>query len=366
MWTTDAVVIGGGCMGASTAFHLADLGLTDVVLLEADTLASGSTSKAAGGIRLQHEDELNTRLTLRSLGEFERFEDLTGTGIDFKQVGYLFLHDDPDQAAAFERAADVQRALGIPTEVLQLEAVREVVPGLHLDDVVGATFCGREGYAAPEAVVQGYASAARRLGARVQVGARVVEIGSDGAGVSYVRTETETFSTRLVVITAGVASGDLARPLGLELPVEGLARTMFFSGQAAGVPDGAPLVVDFATGFYFHREGPGLVFGGRDSDPAELSVAATHRLPAIADIEIQTSWWGYYDVSPDHNAMIGRGPREGLLYATGFSGHGFMQSPAVGEHIAELALGKEPTLDLAPLSADRFVRGNERTESFVI
>ena len=128
----------------------------------------------------------------------------------------------------------------------------------------------------------------------------------------------------------------------------------------------APLVVDFSTGFYFHREGAGLVFAGRESDPAELGEPATHRLPSIADASIEASWWGYYEMSPDHNAMIGRAPIDGLHYATGFSGHGFMQSPAVGEHLAELVMGKPTTLDLSAMTADRFVVGAHLAETFVI
>lgn len=366
MRTAEAAIIGGGCVGTSALYHLARLGCTDVLLLEADALGSGSTSKATGGIRMQHDDELNTRLTLRSLAEFTRFEELTGTPIDFKQVGYLFLLDAESDLANFRRAAEFQHSLGVPTEVLDAEAAQSMVPGIATDDLVGATYCALEGYASPEAVVQGYARAARRLGAQVAVGAPVVEILTDVLGIAGVRTAHETIATRQVVIAAGVASGDVARPLGVDIPVHGEARTVFYSGQSAGVPEGSPLVVDFSTSFYFHRESEGLVFAGRESDLAELSEPATHRLPAIANVSIESSWCGYYDMSPDHNAMVGTAPIPGLYYATGFSGHGFMQSPAAGEHLAELVLGLEPTLDLLELSSDRFAEGRERVETFVI
>lgn len=366
MRTADAVVIGGGCVGTSALYHLAALGVVDTVLLEADALGAGSTSKAAGGIRMQHDDPVNTRLALRSLDEFSRFEELTGASIDFKQVGYLFLLDNDRDLAAFTRATATQRGLGIPTEVLTVDTVRHLVPPVHHDDLVGATFCPWEGYAAPEAVVHGYAAAARRLGAKIQVGARVAEILTDAAGVVGVRTTDETIATRVVVVAAGIGSGELTRPLGFELPVHGEARTIFYSGDDVDIDSAAPLVVDFSTGFYFHREGAGLVFAGRESDPAELSRPATHRLPALADASIESSWWGYYDMSPDHNAMVGRAPIGGLHYATGFSGHGFMQSPAVGEHLAELILGRVPTLDLSSMTVDRFTGGRHRAETFVI
>ncbi len=163
--------------------------------------------------------------------------------------------------------------------MLDVDAVRELVPQLNTDDVLGATFCPIEGYATPEAVVQGYAAAARRLGARIKVGTRAVEILTDSAGIAGVRTPTETISTRTVVIAAGVGSAQLAAPLGFELPVHGEARTMYYSGTSGCVPTSSPLVVDFSTSFYFHSEGPGLVFGGREATLEELSEPAVHRLP---------------------------------------------------------------------------------------
>lgn len=353
-------------MGTSVLFHLATLGCTDVVLLEADSLGAGSTSKAAGGIRVQHDDEVNTRLVLRSLEEFTRFEELTDTSIGFRQVGYLFVLDNERDLARFRRAALTQQQMGIPTEVLDVAVVQDMVPGLSTSDLVGATFSPIEGYAAPEDVVQGYAKAARRLGARIRVGTKVVEIVAQADQIVGVRTAEEFISTFVVVVAAGTGCGDLTRPLGLDLLVHGESRTIFYSGSSGGVPDSAPLVVDFATGFYFHREGQGLIFAGRESDLEELNGPATHRLPALADVAIQTSWWGNYDMSPDHNAMIGAAPIDGLHYATGFSGHGFMQSPAVGEHVAQVIMGGDTTLDLSSLSADRFADGRHREETFVI
>jgi sarcosine oxidase subunit beta len=364
MRRADVVVIGGGCVGLSTLYHLAALGCSDVVLLEADALGSGSSGKAAGGIRVQHQDELNTRLVLRSLEEFTRFEELTGTTIDFKQVGYLYLFDNETDLASFSRAAEIQRQFGATTQVLDRDAVRTLVPGVTTGDLCGATFCSLEGYATPEAVVQGYARAARRLGATISVGTPVVEILTDGSGVVGVRTADETISTGEVVVAAGVGSADLTRPLGFELPVRGEAHTVFYSSSSGGVPDEAPLVIDYSAGFYFRREGHGLIFAGPESDLEKLSEPAIRRLPSIADISIERSWWGYYEMSPDRNAMIGQAPVAGLRYATGFSGHGFMQSPAVGEHLAEVILRREPTLDLSPMSADRFADGQKRAETF--
>lgn len=367
MKSADAVIIGGGCMGTSTAYHLALLGCTDIVLLEGDALGSGSTGKSAGAFRVQHNDHLNTSLVHRSLPEFENFEAMTGSDIQFKKVGFLFLYDNDDDMNAFATAAEIPRQLGYSIDFLSPSQVLEIVPQLHVDDLVGASFCPQSGYMTPDAVVQGYAQAARALGATVRAGQQVISIDTDGDRVVGVTTTKETIATDTVVITAGVGSAQLAQMVGLDLPVVGEARTIFFSDQNAGIANDAPVTIDFGSGFYFHREGAGMIFAGRESDPEELSGPSMHRLPCIADIPIRSSWWGYYDVSPDHNALIGAASSTaGVYYATGFSGHGFMQSPAVGEHLAELITGKEPTLDLAELSADRISNGILRTERFVI
>lgn len=366
--TADVVIIGGGCVGTSVAYHLAVLGCPGVILLEAGTLGGGSTGKAAGGIRVQHSDELNAALVQRSLTEFTRFTELTGTPIDFKQVGYLFVISSPEDLATFRAAVAVQHRLGIRSELVDVAAVRALVPQLRTDDLLGGAYCPHDGYATPEAVVQGYATAARRLGVSVRTGCRVTGVRTGGGRVVAVDTEAGPVATRAVVCAAGVGSAGVAAHVGLDLPVRGEARSIFYSGRSGGVADGAPLTIDFATGFYFHREGPGLLFGGRQSTMEELGVPAVHRLPAVADLPIQTSWWGYYDMSPDRNAMIGTGPVAGFYYATGFSGHGFQQSPAVGEHIAELILDREPTLDLTAFSADRFTAAGPaaRVERLVV
>jgi sarcosine oxidase subunit beta len=176
MTTCDVVIIGGGCVGASVAYHLAELGCTDVVLLETNTLASGSTSKAAGGIRMQHADELNTRLAQRSLSEFVQFEAMTGGEIYFHQVGYLFLLTTQPDVELFRTSMRMQRTLDVPVEFLTPEAVLGHVPQLNVDGLLGATFCPLDGYATPEAVVQGYAAAARRKGVQVRQGEEVTRI----------------------------------------------------------------------------------------------------------------------------------------------------------------------------------------------
>ena len=368
MSTYDVIVVGGGCVGASIAYHLAEAGCTDVVLLESGALGSGSTSKAAGGIRMQHADPLNTLLAHRSLAEFTRFAELTGGEIDFKQVGYLFLLDRIADLELFDGARAMQRELGIPVESLSPDQARELVPQLDVDGLVGASFCGLDGYATPEAVVQGYAAAARRRGVRTRQGVEVSRVVVEHGRVVGVDCGDERIFAPVVVCAAGTGSAVIGASAGVPLPVSAQRRRIFFSTGNGGIPDGIPLTVDFSTSFYFHREGPGLVFAGREFEPEDLMEPAVRRLPVLADLPITSSWYGDYEMSPDCNGMVGAADEiGGFFYATGFSGHGFMLSPAVGEHVAELVTGRTPTIDLRNLSARRFAdAASTRREHIVI
>jgi sarcosine oxidase subunit beta len=353
-------VIGGGALGAATAYHLRRLGVKDVVLLERDALASGSTSKAAGGIRAQFADELNIRIALRSLREFEEL----GEAISFRQYGYLFLLDSEEDVATFRAALALQASLGVPSRELTPAEARELVPQLEVDDLLAATFCPWDGYATPEAVVQWYA---RESGADIRQGCAATSIAVERGRIAGVETAMGRIATDTVVCCAGIWSKEVGELAGVDLPVEGEARSMWFTPLDGGLPERLPLTIDFSTGFYVHREGPGLAFGGRERALEDVAEAAARRLPALVDLPVQSSWWGWYDVSPDWNALVGESPQVSrFLYATGFSGHGFQQAPAVGEHLAELVVGREPTLDLSAFSAERFASGAPRPESFVV
>ena len=367
MRAADVVIVGGGAVGASVAWHLTELGITNVVLVERDTLGSGSTSKSAGGIRAQFADELNVKIAVRSLEEFTSFEERLGTAIDFRQWGYLFLLDREDDLERFRDAVALQNSLGVPSRQLSVEEALAIVPQLTVDGVVGATFCPWDGYASPEAVVQGYAGAAATRGVQVRQGCAVTGIGVQGDRIAAVETTRGRIETETVVCTAGVWSAEIGALAGVEIPVRGERRTLWFAPEDGGLPTELPLTVDFSSSFYFHREGPGLIFGGRDDELDVVADDALRRLPVLAELPIQTSWWGFYEVSPDYNAIVGEAAAPTrFLFATGFSGHGFQQAPAVGEHVAQLVAGVEPTLDLSAFALERFARGEERRESFVI
>ena len=375
----EVVVVGGGVIGTSVAFHLAEAGV-DACLLERDQLAGGSTSRAAGGIRAQFSDPLNIAIGLRSIEAFTRFGERPGAEIDLHQVGYLFLLDRQEDVAAFESSVALQNELGVPTRFVDLAEVRELCPLAGLEGVLAATYCPLDGHASPEAVVQGYAAGARAHGASILSGCEVTAVLHDGDKIHGVETALGTIETGTVVCAAGVWSPQLARTADAELPVAPYLREVGFTGPTPGLPNLLPLTIDFSTGFYFHREGPGLLFGMADpeqaagldaaTDPAWLEKVmhvAERRLPSLLDMGIAGGWKGYYEITPDHNALVGESAEVArFLYATGFSGHGFLQGPAVGEIVRDLVLGHEPFVDVAPLSVDRFANAVPRPEHNVI
>jgi sarcosine oxidase subunit beta len=362
----DVVVIGGGSTGASALYHLVAAGCPSAVLIERDTLGSGSTGKAAGGIRAQFSDELNIRMALANISRFERFGEEIGAEIDFKQWGYLIMITD-EMLDAFKAALEVQNRLGVPSEFLTPEEISRIVPFLRRDDLAGATYCPLDGYATPEAVVQGYASAAVRSGGRVVQGCAVRALLADGEKIAGVETDRGMIETRSVILAAGVWSVELAAQVGLRLPVTPEARHVWLTEPGDPLPHELPLTIDFASGFYFHREGDGLLLGGREDSLDELAPHAVHRLPLLEELGVKRGWWGYYEMSPDHNAIVGAAETPaGLLYATGFSGHGFQQAPVVGEYLANLALDRDVRFDLTPFSAARFQSGAKKPETHVI
>jgi glycine/D-amino acid oxidase-like deaminating enzyme len=356
--TASVVVVGGGVVGASTLFHLAVAGCRDAVLVERDTLGSGSTGAAAGGIRAQFSDELNVRIAQECIARFARFEDEVGGDIGYHRCGYLFLLHG-DEVERFTASVAVQRSQGVSTSLLTPSEAAAIVPGLRVDDLAAATFNPDDGCADPGAVVSAYAAAARRMGARVVQGTAAQRVVVEAGRVVGVETSAGTISCERVVCAAGVWSPDLAATVGVDLPVRPERRYVYVGSDAdSALPRDVPLTIDFATGLYLHRERPGsprVLVGGPWDSMEDLAPAVLHRLPGLADVPIRRGWSGLYEMSPDHNAIVGAADApDGFLYATGFSGHGFQQAPVVGEYLADLALGRRPALDLSPFSATRF------------
>jgi sarcosine oxidase, subunit beta len=373
------VVIGGGVIGTSAAFHLAEAGV-DVVLVERGQLASGSTSRAAGGVRTQFSDPLNVEIALRSMDAFRDFGRRPGWEIDLKQVGYLFVLSRESDVDEFERSVALQNGYGLDSRMLTAREVRELCPLVHGDDVIAGAFSPRDGHATPEGVVQGYASAARGHGAEIRLNCEALGIETTGARITGVVTAHGLIRTTTVVCAAGAWSRSCGAMVGVDLPVTPLRRQILFTEAIGGLPAHLPMTIDFASSFYFHREGPGLLMGMSDPDETPgFSVETTEdwipglmevvrrRTPRIAEVGIRGGWAGLYEMTPDHNAIIGEATGVSrFLYATGFSGHGFLQGPAVGEILRDLVLGRPTFADISPLSVDRFDTSTHRPENYVV
>ncbi|MFE2809222.1 NAD(P)/FAD-dependent oxidoreductase [Streptomyces nigra] len=373
----SAVVVGGGVIGAAIAYHLARAGVPDVVLVERDELASGSTSKAAGGVRAQFSDGLNIRLGARSLEAFARFEQDTGYDIGLHRVGYLFLLSTQKDVTAFEAAVRLQNSLGVPSRMIDPAEARELSPLISTDGLLAAAYSPDDGHCTPESVVHGYAAAARRHGARILRHTTVTGIERHGDRITGVTTGTGRIATDTVICAAGAWSRAVGAMAGVDLPVEPLRRQIAVTAPVDALPPRLPMTIDFTTSLYFHTEGPGLLLGMSDPDERpgfdtsthdrwipRLAEAMRHRAPALLDLRRTGGWAGLYEVTPDHNALIGEATSVSrFLYATGFSGHGFLQGPAVGEVVRDLYLGRVPFVDVSPLSAGRFAAGAPRPEA---
>ena len=383
--SASVVIIGGGVMGTSIAFHLAEAGVGDVLLLERDQLSSGSTSKAAGGVRAQFSDPVNIALGARSLLAFEDFPRRPGQAIDLHQVGYLFVITAEDDLAAYQESVALQNEMGVPTRLISAQEAARLSPGVITDDVLAASFHPRDGYCTPESVVLGYASGARRHGAIVRTGINVTGIDTEGSDIVSVSTSLGRVRTNAVVCAAGPWSQQVGAMAGIALPVEPLRRQILVTEPlseqiARHFPDTMPMTIDAASTFYLHREGLGILLGmsyagetpGFRTDYSEdwlpdLMTAIEQRCPALLDVGIAHRWSGLYEDTPDHNALIGEADEVSrFMYATGFSGHGFLQGPAVGEVVRDLYLRREAVIDVRPLAAGRFAAGTIRAEHNIV
>lgn len=391
MQTADVVIVGGGCMGAATAYYLTQHGAGRVVLIEREAqLGTGSTGRNAGGVRHQFSDPANIALSRESIALFERFEDAVGSPIDFWQDGYLFLLSSEASLRAFEPAVALQRSLGLDVAWLTAADAAAMTPGLDASGVLAATFCAKDGITDPNGVTMGFVKAAQARGLTVLRETEVMGIEVDGGRVTGVATTRGPIATGAVVNAAGPWAGRVAALAGTVLPVTPERRHIFIAQPPAGgswddaahagtTPQSRLMVIDFDTTFYFHREGAGLLFGM--GDPSErpgfdttvrwdflpqVTEVAMRRLPALGDASISHAWAGLYEMTPDHNPVIGTAGLEGLYAIAGFSGHGFQQAPAAGRLLADVMLGRDSQFDLAPFAFDRFSRGGSSGEHHVV
>ncbi|MDQ2910042.1 MAG: FAD-binding oxidoreductase [Actinomycetota bacterium] len=346
------VVAGAGATGASVAYHLASLGARDVVLADRGRVAGGATSKAMGGVRQQFSTAAEVRLAQASIRFFEEL----GAPL-FDQVGYLFLATTEEGLAGLEERRALQEELGVPVESIDLSFVR----GLRTDDIVGAVFCATDGVADPPAVTRELVRRALKLGVEVRE-----------------RTAAETLEGDVLVIACGPWSAEVGAARGVELPVRPLCRQLLETSELPEPPGELPMVLEAESGFHFRRRRDRLVLAMVDPELRwgfdevvdetlydDRLERLRHRYPPAAEATIERAWAGLYDMTPDAHPILGE-VADGVYAACGFSGHGFMQSPAVGRALAEEILGLSPSLDLAPYRLERFEAGASFPETVVL
>ncbi|PYN06879.1 MAG: FAD-binding oxidoreductase [Candidatus Rokuibacteriota bacterium] len=377
--TAEVVIVGAGIMGVSTAYHLARLGAGRVIVLERDTVCSGSTALASGGIRHQYANRLGIELTTHSIVTYERFEAEFGVDPNFRQHGYLILIAAEDELAVARRSVALQRELGVNVELLDAAATRELCPYLNTDDLLGATYTPRDGYADPYLCATGIAARARELGVVIHQQHEVTAFLRDGDRVRGVVTQHGAFEAGAIVIATGAWSGVVGTLAGVDIPVRPHRRHKFMTAPfpADRIPAATPFVIDPHQNFSLRREGPGLLLGhGRRDEPDGFGTEidrsleprvverAIHRAPALAEAKLMRSYAGLYEMTPDQTGIVSAVPGvAGLYVIAGFSGHGFMHGPIAGQLMAEtLVHGRAVTMDASPLDLARFARGETHVE----
>jgi len=383
--TADVVIVGGGIVGASIAYHLAQAGSTNVLVLEREPhLGRGSTGKSMGGVRAQFSTEINIRLSLYALDFFARFEEATGCPSGYRPQGYLFVATSEKHLDYLRANYQLQVACGVKTvELLSPAEVLRRMPHLRADDILGGSFSSTDGFVDPYSVMTGFMQRATDKGVRLWKGAEVTAILRDSQGTAGVETTRGPVTTRTVVNAAGPWAAQVAALAGVMLPVQPLRRMLVPSEPFPLIPREAPMTIDMATGFHFRPEGLGVLLAWNDPeetpgfkvnfDPAfveKILLRAVDRIPCFEALEVnpKRAWAGLYEMTPDHYPILGPVPQvPGLFLANGFSGHGVMHSPATGKVLADLILhGHSDLIDARALDLARFAEGRLIHETAVL
>jgi sarcosine oxidase subunit beta len=408
--TADVVIIGSGIVGSSVAYHLAEQGCNNVLVIEREAhQGKGSTGKSMGGVRAQFSTPVNIQMSRYSIEFFSHFDEVVGHPADYRAHGYLFCATNERHLEYLKANRERQTELGVKNvELVSREDIAKFVPQLRVDDIVGGTFCQTDGFVDPHSVMMGFMLKARERGARLWLDTSVTGIEVEGSQslrferalvppptgtespsmpvqrrIAGVMTSRGLVSTRIVVNAAGPWAANVARMAGAELPVEPLRRQLVPTEPFEGLPKRFPMVIDMSTGFHFRREGKGILLAWNDPeetpgfktdfDPGFIEKILTHaasRVPPLAEAEVnpRRAWAGLYEMTPDHHAIIGPAPGvAGLYFVNGFSGHGVMHSPASGRITAELIVqGRSDLIEAEQLNVERFAAGRLLEETAVL
>jgi sarcosine oxidase subunit beta len=385
MRTAEVVIVGGGIVGASIAYHLVAGGCRDVLILERETAqGKGSTGKSMGGVRAQFSTPVNIRMSLYSIPFYAEFEERLGYPCDYRAQGYLFLATSPKHLEYLRANQETQKSLGLKqARMVSPEDVRALYPQLRTDDVLGGAFCPTDGFVDPYSAMVGFTQWALEHGAKIQRGTEVTGIGVERGRVAGVRTGNEEISAPVVVNAAGPWAAGVARLAGASLPVEPLRRMLVPTEPFDQFPHSAPMIIDMSNGFHFRPEARGFLLAWNDPeetpgfrtgfDPAfteKILTRAAGRVPVFADVPVnpKRAWAGLYEVTPDHHSILGESDEvRGLWFANGFSGHGVMHAPATGKIVSDLILrGTTDLIDARTLRPGRFAAGEMIHETAVL
>jgi sarcosine oxidase, subunit beta len=388
--TADVVIIGGGIIGSSIAYFLAEAGCSNVIVVERELEQGlGSTGRATGGVRAQFSTSINIRMSLYSIEFFSHFEEATGSNSGYQPNGYLFLATNERHLDYLKQTRVEQHAAGLKTvKIVSPEEVSAMIPQLRTDDILGGSYCPTDGLIEPLSVMQGFMERAVERGVRLWLETGVTGIEIERSEVKGVTTTRGHISTRAVVNASGAWAAEVARLAGVEIPVIPLRRQLVAAHLPDDLPARLPMVIDMTDGFHFRRApqdwpAPGVILAW--PDPSEtfgfktefeqtfiekVFARAAHRMPLLAQgvVDLSRCRAGLYEMTPDHHAIIGLAPNmRGLFLANGFSGHGVMHSPATGRIISDLILhGETHLLDIKPLGAERFIEGRLLEETSIL
>lgn len=364
----DVLVLGAGIVGLSIAHALREAGVRRVTVLDRGRAGEGSTMRATGGIRVQFGSPVLVRLSLLALEHWRTWSLRYRGDVSYRRTGYLFLATSPEQMASADRALSLQHSLGARVERLGRRDLDRRLAGMRLEGVLGGTLGLDDGLADPGAAVVSLVRACRRSRVTVIEGVGEARLTTTAGRVTGVRAGERDFPSGVVVVATGAWTAPMLAPLGITLPIEPHHRQAYRATRPEAISPELPMVIDRGTGVYFHPDGPGLIFGGgdRESEPGwdarfrpdeapRMVELLTARLPAMADAELTGGWAGLREMTPDDLGVVGPVEGvEGVFIAAGFSGHGFMHSPAIGELVAAQLTGHRPAFSVDELAPSRF------------
>ncbi len=385
METADVVIVGGGIVGSSIAYHLAEAGCTNVLVVEREThQGKGSTGKSMGGVRAQFATPVNIQMSLYSIPFYASFDERLGHPAGYKAQGYLFVATSGRHLEYLRTNQEKQKALGLKTaRMVSADEIRSMFPQLRSDDVVGGSFCSTDGFVDPYSAMVGFMARAAESGARLWRNTEVTAIHADSHGVTGVETTRGPVATRTVVNAAGPWAAHVAKLAGVELPVEPLRRMLVPTEPFDQFPHSAPMIIDMSNGFHFRPESLGFLLAWNDPEETpgfktdfepgfieKVLTRAAGRVPCFENLAVnpKRAWAGLYEMTPDHHPILGPVAEvPGFFLANGFSGHGVMHAPATGKILSDLILHKKSDLvDTSLLSLDRYPEGRLIQETAVL